>query len=109
MMTRSPARHALPYACARLCLVLRSSISALQVQSSEEPQYEEYDQYQAKSPAEPRTTVTTVPVITTAAEQHNEHDDNKDYFHIDTLPTLLSLPGAEAHNTLPPEAPVASA
>ena len=73
--------------------LLRSSASALQVQSSEEPQYEEYNQDQAKSPAEARTTVTTVPVITTASEQQNEQDDNQDYSHVDTL---LKLPGTKA-------------
>src|SRR6185312_4546218 len=82
--------------------------SALQVQSSEEPQYEEYDQYQAKSPAEPRTTVTTVPVIATAAEKQNEQDDTQDYSHVDSLLGLRSSPGTEAHNPLPPVPPAAS-
>ena len=78
-------RHAPPYACAGLCLLRRSSNSALKVQSSQEPQHEEYDQHQAKDPAQPRPTVTTVPVVTTAAaEQQNEYDDYQDYTHVDT-------------------------
>src|ERR1044071_7659491 len=86
----------------KLVSLLGARASALQVQSSEEPQYEEHDQYQAKRPAEPRTTVTTVPVITTAAEKQNEHDENQDHSHVDTLLALLALPGTKAHNPLPP-------